>query len=142
LFRLPKKHASLSFTMARQGQERGTELLDAMRESDASGETEVQFQGPKALSLAVLKDAIQCLRGLETEDAEERQLAWRARRWIESDDWDLTFSFNNVCATLKLDPAPVRRRLLGGVQQSQAPPKLAYAVPRRTMVRIRNRRRG
>jgi hypothetical protein len=119
--------------MTRTGTE--TSLLSALKPSDTGADVEIPLEGSKALYLAVLKEAIQCLHGLEADDAEERQLAWRAKRWIEADDWDDTFSFDSVCGVLGLDPGSVRSRLLAAVSENKL--KLSYSVGRRTKVRVR-----
>lgn len=89
-------------------------LMSRQAEEDLEflhGQEQIRAVGPKALHLAVLKDAIYCLRGFEMRSTQSRQLAQRAKRWIDSDDSDAVFSFNNVCAALELAPSWVRSRL-------------------------------
>lgn len=54
--------------------------------------------GPRALMVAVLKDAILAAR------YNSRQ----AERWIRSEDWEWPFSFNNICVALNFDRQQLR----------------------------------
>src|SRR5262245_10671799 len=86
----------------------------------SSSQDQAPWSGVKALHLAVLKDAIECLQGLEVRSVRTRQLAQRAKRWIESDDWESVFSFNNVCSALEVAPAWVRCRLPNAARAGRA----------------------
>ena len=71
------------------------------------------LSGEKALMLAVLEDAIRCFRNqLRNPRHKPRLLSELAEEWIRADDWDWPFSFNNVCDTLRLEPAALRPTLL------------------------------
>jgi hypothetical protein len=68
--------------------------------------------GEKRLMLAVLRDAL-CviLKYAAAEHGRDRRLFLEAKRWIASNDTEWPCSFVNVCETLGLEPACVRRRL-------------------------------
>jgi hypothetical protein len=68
--------------------------------------------GPEErLLLAILEDAISCYRNyLLARREEDRELFSEAERWIFDDGAEF-ISFNNICETLKIDPAYVRRGL-------------------------------
>ncbi len=77
----------------------------ARRDSQASGE--------KALMLAVLEDGIRCFQEhLRNPRSNPRLLSQQAEAWIRAVDYEWPFSFNNVCETLGIDPAALRRALL------------------------------
>ena len=77
----------------------------ARRDSQASGE--------KALMLAVLEDGIRCFQEhLRNPRSNPRLLSQQAESWIRAVDYDWPFSFVNVCETLGIDPAALRRALL------------------------------
>jgi len=61
---------------------------------------------------AILVDAIRCLAGEVTPQAERARLAGQARRWVASRDERWLFSFENVCAALDLRADRLRRLLL------------------------------
>jgi hypothetical protein len=69
--------------------------------------------GPEErLLFAILEDAISCYQAyLFAQKEEERALFVEAERWIFDEGGDFT-SFNNICETLKLEPAYMRRGLL------------------------------
>jgi hypothetical protein len=69
--------------------------------------------GEKALMLAVLEDGIRCFQEhFRNPRYNPRALSQEAEAWIQTDDWDWPFSFNNVCHTLALDPSAMRTALL------------------------------
>ena len=69
--------------------------------------------GPRALMLAVLEDALQCIeRGRRRRRFHARRLAAEAEAWVRSDRRDWLFSFLNVCDVLGFDPDAIRQRLL------------------------------
>jgi hypothetical protein len=75
------------------------------RDSQASGE--------KALMLAVLEDGIRCFQEhLRNPRSNPRLLSQQAEAWIRAIDYEWPFSFNNVCETLGIEPAALRRALL------------------------------
>ena len=84
---------------------------------------------PKALMLAVLKDAIHCFQqDLGYARARARTLARQAERWIRASDWSSPFSFDSICDSLGIDPDCMRKALLRtkydrlvGEQQAEQP---------------------
>lgn len=75
----------------------------------------VRFIGIKALMLALLEDAIQCLRS--PKDLVRTQ----AVIWMTSKERRYVFSFAVVCQVLELEPSAVRRSVMGLVPGSQTP---------------------
>jgi len=68
--------------------------------------------GEVRLALAILADAVRCLRG--SQDAwnfPPRLFRWEAEQWIESRDRKPHFSFENICSILNLDPSDIRDRI-------------------------------
>lgn len=64
------------------------------------------------LMLAVLQDAIACLKGEASARRHERAgLARRARHWMLDEGREDLFSFRNICETLGLNPDRVRQGL-------------------------------
>lgn len=71
-------------------------------------------RGEKRLMLAVLQDALDCYQKYAfAKDGHGRQLFADADEWITCEDRDWYFSFENICETLEINPAYLRR----GVQQ-------------------------
>jgi hypothetical protein len=69
--------------------------------------------GPRALMLAVLVDAVQCIeQGRRRRRFHAQRLAAEAETWVRSDRGDWPFAFVNVCEVLGLDPDALRKRLL------------------------------
>ena len=79
-------------------------------------------QGPEyLLVVAMLQDAVECFQKYRrATDEVGRELFEHARDWIESDDQKWPFSFENVCAILKLDAGYLRRGLCGWADLSEA----------------------
>jgi hypothetical protein len=74
--------------------------------------------GEMQLMLAVLEDGLKTLR-FQRGGARRR---WKTDlAWIESRDREDPFSFENVCETLGIDAARLRRRLLGDLDSQQMP---------------------
>jgi hypothetical protein len=72
-----------------------------------------QASGEKALMLAVLEDGIRCFQEhLRNPRSNPRLLSQQAEAWIRAVDYEWPFSFNNVCETLRIDPAALRAALL------------------------------
>jgi hypothetical protein len=73
--------------------------------------------GPEErLLFAILEDAVSCYQVYLLAPKEpERLLFKEAERWIFHDGAEFT-SFNNICDTLRIDPAYVRRGLLAWKQ--------------------------
>ena len=81
-----------------------------------------QFFGPQAspcticpeaaLMRAVFEDALACVqRQFVTEERRVQRLAREAEEWFFSDDSYWLFSFVSICATLGLEPEPIRQGL-------------------------------
>ena len=69
--------------------------------------------GPRALMLAVLEDALQCIeRGRRRRTFHARRLAGDAEAWVRSDRRDWPFSFVNICEVLGFEADAFRKRLL------------------------------
>jgi hypothetical protein len=65
------------------------------------------------LMLAILDDAIACFRdNLFAQNRKNKRLFDDAEEWIVTPGGDSIFSFDNVCETLGLNPAYLRRGLL------------------------------
>src|SRR5207302_5968364 len=70
------------------------------------------LSGAKRLMLAVLSDAIDIFVKHGTKvDARSRRLFAETVDWILADDTTSTFSFINICETLRLSPSCLRRGL-------------------------------
>ena len=71
------------------------------------------LQPEKKLMLAILEDAIDCFQSnVFAQTLKRKWLFYQAEKWIVQvgDGW--VFSFENICKTLRLDPASVRKALL------------------------------
>jgi hypothetical protein len=69
--------------------------------------------GPRALMLAVLEDAVQCIeKGRRRRGFRARRLGAEAEAWVRSDSRDWPFSFANICEVLGFDVDAFRKRLL------------------------------
>lgn len=69
-------------------------------------------RGEERLMLAMLQDAVDCFQKyVDTPDSHSQHLFLEAYRWIYCPDSDWPFSFDNVCQTLRISPAYVRRGL-------------------------------
>jgi hypothetical protein len=76
--------------------------------------------GEKRLMFAVLREALGVLlKYAAAQHGQGRRLFLEAKRWITSNNAEWPCSFVNICETLGLDPACVRRRLA----RCQAPDK-------------------
>jgi hypothetical protein len=72
-----------------------------------------QLEPEKKLMLAVLEDAVACFqRFVFAEKRKQRTLFNEAEDWIRSENSDHVFSFENICAALRFNPAYVRKGLL------------------------------
>lgn len=91
----------------------GVRFPEQAIESSSAPSTDSTTSPPKALMLAMLKDAISCFQEeLGYARARAHMLARQAERWIRSRDWNSPFSFNSVCETLGIDPDCLRDALL------------------------------
>lgn len=78
----------------------------------------VQQSGHLALRWAVLADALNCLLKASKKDGRrEQRLAKETAEWVFTDEVDWPFSFVNICAALRIDPAYIRRGLLRWMQR-------------------------
>ena len=67
----------------------------------------------KRLMLAVLEDAIACFQKyLLARDGKGKALFHEAAEWIEEEEGDWLFSFENICEMLGFDPQYVRDGLI------------------------------
>ena len=67
----------------------------------------------KRLMLAVLEDAIACFQKyIHARDGKGKTLFRDAVEWIEEENADWLFSFENVCETMGFDPQYVRDGLM------------------------------
>ena len=67
-------------------------------------------RGEKRLMLAVLQDALDCYQKYAfSKDSHGRQMFVDAEGWITCEDRDWYFSFENICETLEINPAYLRR---------------------------------
>ena len=68
--------------------------------------------GERRLMLAVLQDALDCFRKYAAaRDSAGRQLFDETCEWISSRNRKWSFSFENICETLEIDPDYLRRGL-------------------------------
>jgi hypothetical protein len=67
-----------------------------------------------ALMRAVLEDGVMCYLGrARRRRIDPRILQREAAHWIQIQDWESPFSFNNVCEALGLDHESTRVTILG-----------------------------
>jgi len=97
--------------------------LEAIREESGapmqmSSACSARAAGEQAMLRALLLDAIQCLEGQGCPKRDRQRLASQARLWVLQRD-GAPFSFDNVCAYLRL-PADHLRRLLLRVAERAA----------------------
>jgi hypothetical protein len=70
------------------------------------------LDGERALMLAVLRDAVECYQKYAlARDPRGRFEFEEARRWIDSDERDWPYSFENICDVLDIDPVYLREGL-------------------------------
>src|SRR5262245_21458200 len=70
------------------------------------------LEGERSLMLAVLRDAVECYQKYAlARDPRGRFEFDEARRWIESQDRDWPYSFENICDVLDIDPVYLREGL-------------------------------
>lgn len=69
--------------------------------------------GEHRLLVAIMQDAIECFqKHLHARDSKRRQLYLEAEAWINAENDDGTFSFDNVCDLLGMSPEYLRQGLL------------------------------
>ena len=86
-------------------------------------------EAERGLMRAVLVDASRCLVGEVSPSVDRKRLAGQARVWVGSRDERWLFSFENICASLDLEPGRLRALLLG-------PPEGLSAVCARLVARL------
>jgi uncharacterized protein YjbJ (UPF0337 family) len=95
----------------------GMTQVDGVMELE--GELPVQYRGPRSkegpelrLVMAVLHDAVKCLRKYRASTSERDKLLFKeARRWFLVDDVQGAYSFEWICDFLDLSANAVRHRL-------------------------------
>jgi len=79
----------------------------------------VSREGEEKLLLAVLADAIDDFKKYAfSKDQRGQKLFQEAEEWFLEKDDDQLFSFEYICATLRLDPDYIRRGLLSWKQSN------------------------
>ena len=83
-------------------------FIDLLQSGRISGGTPQsgEYEGSKALMLAVLEDAIRCFLG------SQRLLRQEAEVWMSMRRQNWPFSFQAICEVLALEPSAVRRALV------------------------------
>jgi len=95
--------------------------------------------GPRALMLAVLEDAVQCIgRGRWRRRFCARRLAAEAEAWVRSDDRTYPFSFTNISEVLGIDADAVRARLLGVPRKTRPEVRVRMVTERSPMAVFRH----
>jgi hypothetical protein len=70
------------------------------------------LDGERSLMLAVLRDAVECYQKYAlARDPRGRFEFDEARRWIDSEERDWPYSFENICDVLDIDPIYLREGL-------------------------------
>ncbi|HYC54774.1 MAG TPA: hypothetical protein VEL28_07535 [Candidatus Binatia bacterium] len=100
-------------TASRFARTRARSYITATRQDEVADTATSQRTPERALMMAVLEDAIACYAGRLKAPRENPQILRRqAEHWLQAEDWDSPFSFNNVCDALALDPKALRQRIL------------------------------
>ena len=77
--------------------------------------------GEHRLLVAIMQDAIECFqKHLHARDSKRRQLYIEAEAWVNAEEDDGTFSFDNVCDLLGLNPDYLRQGLLAWRDRERA----------------------
>jgi hypothetical protein len=98
-----------------------------------------QQSGHIALRWAVLADALNCLIKASKRDGKrEQRLAKETAEWVFTDEFDWPFSFVNICASLRIDPAYIRRGLLRWMQRGTSE-RLRRSTDQEVVVSLRPR---
>jgi hypothetical protein len=80
----------------------------------------------RRLALAVIEQTIDDLVTHRFARRRRHQrLYWEAYQWMVADDHEWPFSFINLCASLRLEAQPIRRRLLDGTNPGDMPRSIA-----------------
>jgi hypothetical protein len=84
----------------------------------------------RGLAVAVIEQAINDLLAHRFACRRRHQRAyWEAYQWMDADDHEWPFSFVNLCASLRLEAQPIRRRLLDGTNPGDVPRSIAQCDP-------------
>ena len=84
----------------------------------------------RRLALAVMEQAINDLIIHRFARRRRHQRAyWEAYEWMVADDYEWPFSFVNLCASLRLEVEPIRRRLLDGTIPGDIPRSIEQFDP-------------
>ena len=68
--------------------------------------------GEHRLVIAILQDAVECFqKHIHARDSKRRQLFLDAEVWVADEDYTGTFSFNNICDLLGMNPSYLRQGL-------------------------------
>jgi hypothetical protein len=59
----------------------------------------------------------------------QQRAYWEAYGWMVADDYEWPFSFVNLCAWLRLEAEPIRRRLLDGTMPGDMPRSMEQFDP-------------
>jgi hypothetical protein len=98
-----------------------------------------QQSGHIALRWAVLADALNSLIKASKKDGKrEQRLAKETAEWVFTDEFDWPFSFVNICAALRIDPAYIRRGLLRWMQRGTSE-RLRRSTDEEVVVSLRPR---
>jgi len=98
-----------------------------------------QQSGHIALRWAVLADALSSLIKASKKDSKrEQRLAKETAEWVFTDEFDWPFSFVNICAALRIDPAYIRRGLLRWMQRGSSE-RLRRAPDEEVVISLRPR---
>ena len=77
--------------------------------------------GEHRLLVAIMQDAIECFqKHLHARDSKRRQLYIEAEAWVNAEEDDGTFSFDNVCDLLGMNPDYLRQGLLSWRDRERA----------------------
>jgi len=88
--------------------------------------------GPRALMLAVLEDAVQCIEeGRRRRSFHARRLAAEAEAWVRCNRRVWPFSFVNICDVLGFDADAFRKRLLTKETDASGARRGRVRAPRR-----------
>ena len=92
-----------------------------------------EMQPIKHLMMAVLEDALRCLRvGVRSQRREDRYIFAETNAWMAERRCDGPFAFETICATLGIDAQSLRtwiRRTMARQLEGFQPPTLARRSP-------------
>jgi len=106
-----------SYRARRKDQHRPTPDVAYMRD-EIFTEQQLWILPEKALLLAMLEDAIMCLRHVGSKNERWARLAGASVEWMTEEAHDV-FSFNFICEALNLDPSAVRKRYKTALKEGE-----------------------